>query len=462
MYRPHDNFGSEGIKEQFMKRVLVTFVLALTAGAMGFAQQPTAPAPNAGATQNTPTSQKVIKDPAEYNAYITALNTTDPAAKAAAMEAFVTQYPNSIVKIDALEQAMAAYQELKNQAKVEETAKRILQLDPNNIRALAIVAFIDRTKASTGDKTALQSTCNESQTGLQHLPTWEKPEGLSDADFQKLKNQMADIFEGAAGFCALQAKNYPVAKEHYNNALKIDPTNMGDVYQLAIAELGTTPIDLNGFWHCAKAINLAQTQNNPQAAQGINGYCRAFYHNYHGNDQGWDQFVQQTGTLPAPPANIAQMITPKPTPCDLAVQAVQQNDVTQLSFGDKEFILQQKGCSPAGTEAADKVWQSIQDLEKGGQAKLKIPVKVVSATSDTIDAAITDENQAANKADIHVMMEKPMTKPPAPGTMTDIIGIITNYTPNPFMFTMEKGELPAAKKPPVHHTPTKKKKKAAR
>ena len=30
---------------------------------------------------NTPTSQKVIKDPAEYNAYITALNTTDPAAK---------------------------------------------------------------------------------------------------------------------------------------------------------------------------------------------------------------------------------------------------------------------------------------------------------------------------------------------------------------------------------------------
>ena len=100
-----------------MKKVLVTFVLALTAGAMTFAQQPTAPAPNAqqpaasasnpGASQ-TPTSQKVIKDPAEYNAYITALNTTDPAAKAAAMEAFVQQYPNSIVKIDALEQAMAA------------------------------------------------------------------------------------------------------------------------------------------------------------------------------------------------------------------------------------------------------------------------------------------------------------------------------------------------------------------
>ncbi len=38
-------------------------------------------------------SQKTIKDPGEYNAYITALNTSDPAAKAAAMEAFVRKTP---------------------------------------------------------------------------------------------------------------------------------------------------------------------------------------------------------------------------------------------------------------------------------------------------------------------------------------------------------------------------------
>lgn len=451
-----------------MKKVLVTFVLALTAGAMAFAQQPTAPAqqPTAPAAsqgeQNKPTSQKVIKDPAEYNAYITALNTTDPAAKAAAMEAFVAQYPNSIVKIDALEQAMAAYQQAGNQAKVEGTAKRILQIDPNNIRALAIVSFIDRAKATQGDQAALQSTCAESQAGLQNLPTWQKPETLSDADFAKLKQQMSNIFEGAAGFCALQAKNYAVAEEHYNKALQIQPNDYGDVYQLAIAELSSNPLQLNGFWHCAKAMNLAQAApNGAQVVQSINGYCKAIYHNYHGNDQGWDQFVQQNGAAAAPPANIAQLITPKPTPCDLAVQAVQQNDPSSLSFGDKEFILSQKDCSPAGTEAANKVWQSIQDLEKGGVAKLKIPVKVISATPDTIEAALSDDNQAANKADLHVTMEKPMKKPPAPGAMIDIIGTITAYTPNPFMFTMEKGELPAPKAP-VRHTRPRSKKRARR
>ena len=92
-----------------MKRVLVTFVLALTTAAWGQGtttpQQPAQPAQPAGQQPaasgdqaNVPTNQKVIKDPAEYNAYIAALNTTDPAAKGAAMEAFVAQYPNSIVK----------------------------------------------------------------------------------------------------------------------------------------------------------------------------------------------------------------------------------------------------------------------------------------------------------------------------------------------------------------------------
>src|SRR5947209_20347966 len=123
--------------------------------------------------------------------------------------------------MEALEEAMSAYQQAGNQAKVEETAKRILQLDPNRIRALAIVTFIDRAKATNGDQQALRSVCDESQRGLQALPSWQKPEGISDPDFAKMRNQMTDIFEGAAGFCALQAKSFPVAEQHLANALKI-------------------------------------------------------------------------------------------------------------------------------------------------------------------------------------------------------------------------------------------------
>jgi tetratricopeptide (TPR) repeat protein len=450
------------MKEQYMKKVCLMVVLALVATAI--AQQPTQPAQPGQSTQpgqsqgNVPTNQKVIKDPAEYNAYITALNMQDPAQKAAAMEAFVKQYPQSVVLTDALEQAMAAYQQAGNAAKVEDTAKRLLQLNPNNIRALAIVVALDRNKATQGDQNALREMCTTSQTGLQQLPSWQKPQELSDADFQKLKSQMAAIFNGAAGFCALQAKNYPQARQFYTASFQIDPTNLQDVYQLSVADLELNPIDVNGLWYCSKAIQLAQKQNNAQAVQGMVAYCRAKYKRYHGGDDGWDQLVASTATETALPPDFPQRIKPAPTPCELAVQAVQQNDPAQLSFSDKEFILSKANCSPANKDAADKVWQSIQTLEKNGEARLEIPVKVISATSDSLDVAVSEDNQTANKADMHVNLEKPVAKPPAPGTTTKITGVITNYTPDPFMFTMDKGALPVVKAPP-RRPPVRKKKK---
>jgi hypothetical protein len=171
-------------------------------------------------------------------------------------------------------------------------------------------------------------------------------------------------------------------------------------------------------------------------------------------------------TETAPPANFVACIPLAPTPCDLAAQAVQQNDPSQLSFSDYELVLSCRDKTPANKEAADKVWAFIQAKEKNGEAKLKMPVKVVAVPDpSTLDVAVSDDNQAANKADMRVAMEKPMTKPPAVGANTDVIGVISEYTPDPFMFTMIKGELPAAKpaRTPAKKRATKKgtKKKAS-
>ncbi|HLY99271.1 MAG TPA: hypothetical protein VKT33_09425 [Candidatus Angelobacter sp.] len=430
-----------------MRKVLVTIVLALTASlVMGQSASP---------------NQKIIKDPAEYNAYIAALNTQDPTAKAAAMEAFIKQYPQSIVLADALDQAMAAYQAVYNQAKVVETAKRSLALNPNNIRALAIVTAIDRQLATgegAGAAAALHEGCSYAQTGLQQLPGWQKPEGTSDDDFKKLTAQISDIFNGAAGFCALQSKDYPKAQTYYQQAYAVDPTNLQDVYQLAVSFLEVNPIDLKGLWYAAKAVNLAG--NNTAAVNGIAGYAKAKYKKYHGSYDGWDQLVAAAATQSAPPADMTALVTPKPTDCDIAASAVEQNDPATLSFSDWEFVLSQRDCAAKGKDAADKVWQSIQSKQKGGEAKLRIPgTKVIASDKESLDVAITDENKAANKADLHVVLEKPVLHPPAPGSSTDVIGVLTSYTPSPFLFTMEKGELPEAEKSktPAHRPAARKK-----
>src|SRR6185503_12710979 len=144
-----------------MKKLLVTSLLAFAA--YGFSQdtQGTAPAQTTtgqttAAGQQTSTGQqaaaqpqqKTIKDPAEYNAYMSAISATDPNAKAQALEAFLQQYPNTVVKEETLEQLMAAYQAAGNAAKMSDAGQRLLQVNPNNIRALALLTFVTRSQAA--------------------------------------------------------------------------------------------------------------------------------------------------------------------------------------------------------------------------------------------------------------------------------------------------------------------------
>jgi tetratricopeptide (TPR) repeat protein len=411
-----------------MKRVLVTFVLALTTAALGQgsspsqqppSQQPPAQQPAATDQQaNVPTSQKVIKDPAEYNAYITALNTTDPAAKGQAMEAFVAQYPNSIVKIDALEQAMGAYQQAGNQPKVEQVARQILQIEPNNVRALAIVVFIERNQIKDPATGAKART--DAERCLQALPGWKQPDGVTPAEYEKMKNQMTGICAGTAAFGALQQQDYPNATKFYEQALKVDPNDLANNYQMAIALLQSNPMNPLGFWYGAKALSAAQTQN-PQAFQAWSPYFLAKYKKYHGSTDDWNQRVAAAATQTAPPANFVASIPLAPTPCDLAAQAVQQNGAAALSFSDWELVLGCRDKTPANKTAAEQVWQEIQSKEKNGEAKLKIPVKVIAVPdTSTLEVALSDDNQTANKADMRVTMDKPMTKPPAPRSTSSV------------------------------------------
>src|SRR5437868_3068662 len=102
-----------------------------------------------------PADGPVLKDPAEYNAYMKALGLSDPAAKSAAFESFISTYPSSVMLPEALHQAMAAYQMMGDVAKVAATARRLLVLQPNDLPSLALMTFISRQTATKGDAAAL-------------------------------------------------------------------------------------------------------------------------------------------------------------------------------------------------------------------------------------------------------------------------------------------------------------------
>jgi hypothetical protein len=316
------------------------------------------------------------------------------------------------------------------------------------------VVFLER--AQIKDPTSGGKARADAERCLQELPNW-KPGDMPVDEQTKLRNQMTNICAGTAAFGALQQQDYAATQKYNQQVLQLDPNDLGANYQMSIALLQSNPLNPLGFWYGAKALAVAQ-QSNPAAVNSMAPFITSRYKKYHGSLDDWQQRVTSAASQTAPPPDFVASIKLAPTQCDIAAQAVQQNGADQLSFSDWELVLSCRDKTPANKTAADQVWQTIQAKEKNGEAKLKIPVKVVNVPDpSTLEVAVSEENQQANppKVDMKVTMEKPMTKPLAPGAATDIIGVISEYTPDPFMFTMTKGELPVAK--PVPHPAVKKK-----
>ncbi|MGA8861522.1 MAG: hypothetical protein WB506_16070, partial [Candidatus Sulfotelmatobacter sp.] len=155
-----------------MKKILVTVVLGVAAtiatqSAAQPAQPPSQPAaqPAQGQAPASPSQAPVIKDPAEYNAYVGAIQQKDPTAQISGLEAFMTQYPNSVMKVAALQTLMQDYERTGNQQKTIDAATKLLAADPNNERALFLLAYFDRMKAQGGDANAKQDLVDAKKYG---------------------------------------------------------------------------------------------------------------------------------------------------------------------------------------------------------------------------------------------------------------------------------------------------------
>lgn len=449
-----------------MKTSLVAIVLALAAAASGQqpATQPTQPTqpaqagapaqaatPAQSGTPAQPQQKKEIKDPAEYNAYVGAVQQKDPNAKISGLEAFLTQYPNSVMKEDALEVLMGAYQQTNNQAKMLDTAQRVLQANPNNLRALALLAYVKRAQAEAGQNPQqnLADAAQYSTKGLEALKTAPKPDGMSDADFDKLKTQMSAIFNGAAGIAALQNKDYEHAQSYLRDSVKADPNELRNVYPLALADLtGTPPNQVEGLFFIARAANLAA---GSPGQQQIENYGKSQYTKYHGSDQGWTDLLTTAKTEPMPPAGFNVTKYVPPTPAEQAADLVKNktsNDIKQMSFADWELVL-----SAGAAPDQDKVWSVIKGVP------LQMEGVVISATSTEVQIAESQDDIDQKRADIVVAMTGtiPERLMPKVGSNLQFEGTPVSYTPSPFVMQMEKGALltakAPAKKPVTHHRP---------
>ena len=375
-----------------MKKLLV--VMLLVVAATGFVQQ----ASSQAAASGQATQKKEIKDPAEYNAYVNAIQQQDPNAKAQALEAFIQTYPNSVMKVDAAEALMAAYQQAGNAQKMIDAASKVLQMDPNNVRALAILTYTYRaTTTAQNLQQNLPLIQKYATQGEQALPNMPKPEGMSDADFTKLHNELGAIFEGGLGFVALQNKNYAESSKDFSQAVGHESqANIADIYPLAQADLEAKPMNPEGFWYIIKAANLAQGDGKAQ----ILDYGRKKYIRYHGSEQGWQELVTDAtnNASTVPPAGFTVAAAPPPpSPAEQAADLVKSKDPKKMSFAEWQLVL-----SSGNQTAADTVWTAIKDKA------VKLGASVISASASSLQLAGSEDDIDAKKADITVSMAKPL------------------------------------------------------
>lgn len=403
-----------------MNKVVVASLLAVASIAVGgrsmVAQAPASPDASAQS------SGGVQMSPAEYKAYNDAISQTTPQAKAAALETYLTTYPQSAVKADTLQLLMITYSSF-DPAKTLSTADRLLQVQPDNLRALTFEVYFRKQEADkatdpAAKQAALDAAADFAKKGL----AAPKPKEMSDADFTKLKESVTPGFYGAIAADAAAKKDMPTAITNYTAELKASPPaatttpglTLQDTYLLGLAYYQSTPPDyVNCTWFTSRAAAFAPEPYKSEFLK-VATYC---YKKYHGNSEGYDAVTAAVQNNLFPPPGFS--IKPAPSPADIVAQVIASTpDLSTLAISDKEFILQN-----GKPEDAAKVWDTI----KGKSVQLP-DVTVVAATDTAIQASVSDDAVQSKTADFTFNMKEPLKNPPAPGTKVTMTGTYSSYT----------------------------------
>jgi hypothetical protein len=392
--------------------------------------------------QNSGTIQ--IKDPAEYNAYQMATSQTDPKAKAAAEEDFLTKYPQTVTKKTILEDLLRTYQQVGDADKTLSAATRVLQVDPNNLEAIYISAFLKKGQCA---KTSDPQTCDDAAALAQKGLALTKPTGLSDDDWKKQTDATFPFFHSVVAVDELVSKKNPsAAVDEYKKELMMYPAAatqsgpaLGDTLQLALAYIKLQLVDaqaardadakakaaptdaslaaaakaasdkagqdyVQACWFFARAWNFAPANYKAQ----IEPQLEYYYKKYHGDTSGLDQLKTQAASTVFPPGtlSIAPAKTPQEQIHDLLAST---QDWNTLALADKETVL-----SVGSKEDADKLWALLQGKDT------PVPGTVIESNANQIKVAVTQDAKDAKTPDFIVNMKEPIPEKEIPAVGSEL------------------------------------------
>jgi tetratricopeptide (TPR) repeat protein len=425
--------------------LLVSLACSATASAHAHRINPSAALTTVNRTEAPPqaaTGQWKSRD--EYDAYDAMTKATDPDKKLALAEAFLTKFPSSDFKAGAYFTEMQVYYSQGKSDKAVEMAKKILEVDPNNLEALAFLSYVFTFafKATDSDATAeLSRADSDAHHGLDVLQKIQKPSGMSDEQFKALVNPKRALFNGAIGFVALQRKDFANSVTALKAAVADNATDVYDFYRLGLAYLYSTPPDYdNAIWYMARAVSLAKAAKNP-AGDDIGKFLTRAYVNYHGNDTGLTDIEAQAAGSPNPPDGfkVAKAEAPKPTG---------NNNVD--AFNTLTWPLK------LGGPKAQQQWDGVKGQTMALGGTVMSWEKEADSNVYLLHIAVLDATKSAGGYDIELKdSSQPNVKNLQKDDLVQYKGTLDSYVATPNLILTLVGEVTSdlPDKPPVKEKP---------
>ncbi len=410
--------------------------------------------------------EKKVKDRAEYDLYTAITQEKDPSKRLGLLDQWQQKYPDSDFKKERLLIYISTYQQLSQPAKMIDTAKNVLTMDPKDFTSLYWLTILEVSQNPTNPSEAAMGDAEKAAKGiLENVDTVfaadKKPKTTADADWDKAKKDMQANAHRTLGWVAFNRKNYPDAEKEFKSTIQLNPqltTGIGDVtYWLAQSisgqkDIKRTPEAL--YYYARAASYTGPGALTPEGRKQIEDYLSKAYKTYHGSDEGLADLKAKAAANPMAPDGFTIVSV-----LDLEKDKIAKEEKFKAEHPELALWLNMKQELKGANGAS--YWES--GVKDAGLPKLK--GKLVSESPairpKELVLAISDDTTP----EVTLKLSAPMAGKAPAGTEIEFEGAVPkSYTTDPFMVTMEiekekiSGWPEQPKAPaPVHRTPAKKK-----
>jgi tetratricopeptide (TPR) repeat protein len=366
--------------------------------------------------------EKKVKDLGEHEVFTAVVKETDNNKKLALLNTWKQKYPESDYKEERLAYFLTTYQALGQPAKMVETAKEILAMNPKDVQGLYWITILTPQLNSTSP-----DALDLGEKSAQALLGAEKPAPLKDEDWKKAQSEMAPLAHNTLGWIAMQRKNNEAAEQAFRKSVELKP-NQGQVsYWLGLVILGQKKPERQSeaLFHFARAAALDQTQGglSAEGRQQIEAYVSKNYSAYHGKDDaGFNELKDLAKSQPFPPAGFKIKSS-----MEIALEKEEELKRTNPQLATW-LNIKKELTAPNGAQFFESM--------KGAELP-KLKGKVLEAKPAVKSKELVLGLTTGDTPEVTLKLSEPIAGKPEIGTEIEFTGVATTYTPEPFMLNLD-------------------------